>query len=225
MWFRSYLTTVLPANWKAVLDAFNEGYHVQGSHPQILPWTDGVGIAYEQFGTHAHYGRIAGARRVLRPSPRLGPDAAARVDEGEILSAPVAGLGGAFLGEERALVEELRRDGPPPGRSLLAAYQERRMALLASRGLDVSGLTPDQMTSAEDVYWFPNMMGPIYPGSALLFRVRPNGSDPDSAIKDVWALAWPDPAGEWGMPEQRWYPDWRSRDWGRSPCRTKRISP
>ncbi len=46
MRFRSYLTTVLPANWKAVVDAFNEGYHVQGLHPQILPWTDDVSIEY-----------------------------------------------------------------------------------------------------------------------------------------------------------------------------------
>ncbi|MGH7291115.1 MAG: aromatic ring-hydroxylating oxygenase subunit alpha, partial [Myxococcota bacterium] len=40
MRLRSYLTTVLPANWKVVVDAFNEAYHVQGTHPQILPWTD-----------------------------------------------------------------------------------------------------------------------------------------------------------------------------------------
>lgn len=213
MRFRSYQTTVLPANWKAVVDAFNEGYHVQGTHPQILPWTDDVGIAYEQFATHAHYGRLAGARRVLRPSPRLGIDER-DVDEGEILAALVAGLGGAFLGEERALVEELRRTGPPPGHTLLSWYQERRMALLAERGLDVSELAPDQMTSAEDVYWFPNMVGPIYPGSALLFRVRPNGLDPDSSIKDIWALAWPAPGAEWKMPERRWFPNWRDRDWG-----------
>ena len=34
---RTYLSTVLPANWKVAVDAFNEGYHVQGTHPQLLP--------------------------------------------------------------------------------------------------------------------------------------------------------------------------------------------
>ena len=114
MRFRSYLTTVLPANWKVVVDAFNEGYHVQGTHPQILPWTDDVSIAYEQLGNHAHYGRLPSARRSSRPSPRLGlrDD---EYDEGEILAALVAGLGGAFLGEERALVDELRAAPAPDG--------------------------------------------------------------------------------------------------------------
>jgi len=212
MRFRSYLTTILPANWKTAIDAFNEGYHVQGTHPQTLPWVDDTSLAYEQFRTHAHYGRLASARRQLRPSPRLGlrPE---DVDEGQILAALVAGLGGAFLKDERALVEELRA-APPPGKSLLAVYQERRMELMRSRGFDLTGLTPDHMTSADDVYWFPNVVGPIYPGSAILFRVRPNGLDPESTIKDTWVLEWPRPGQPWQMPERRFFPDWTARDWG-----------
>ena len=113
--------TVLPANWKVVIEAFCEGYHVQGTHPETLPWVDDVGIEYEQFTTHAHYGRLANARRILQPSPRLGiePDA---VDEGKILRGLVAGLGGAFLGDERAAVDELIAAELPPG-ELLGAYQ------------------------------------------------------------------------------------------------------
>jgi phenylpropionate dioxygenase-like ring-hydroxylating dioxygenase large terminal subunit len=213
MRLRAYRTTIIEANWKAVVDAFNEGYHVQGLHPQILPWTDDVTIEYEQFGTHAHYGRLAGARRTLRPSPRLGlgPDA---YDEGEILAGLVAGLGGAFLGDERAVVDELRASGPPPGQTLLEAYQARRLELLHGRGVDTSGFTADQMTSAEDVHFFPNLVGPIYPGSALLFRVRPHGRDPDRSVKDTWVLEWPAGDGEWRMPAPRFVADWTERHWG-----------
>jgi len=213
MRLRSYQTTVLPANWKVVVDAFNEAYHVQGTHPQLLPWTDDVSIEYEQLGKHAHYGRLPTARRQLRPSPRLGlrDD---EFDEGEVLAGLVAGLGGAFLKEERELVDEVRAAPLPPGQSLLETYQARRRELLASRGFDVSGLDADQMTSADDVYVFPNVVGPIYPGSAIMFRVRPNGVDVNSAVKDTWVLEWPRADRPWRMPTQRWYPDWHEHDWG-----------
>jgi nitrite reductase/ring-hydroxylating ferredoxin subunit len=211
--FRSYRTTILPANWKVVVDAFNESYHVQGTHPQILPWTDDVAIEYEQFDVHSHYGRLPNARRRLQPSPRLGLDAA-DYDEWEILSGLVSGLGGAFLKEERALVDELRAADLPAGTDILERYQQMRSDLLQSRGFDVSGLEVSQMTSADDVYCFPNVVGPVYPGSAILFRVRPNGLDPDSAIKDTWVLEWPRPDVEWTMPDRTFYADWAEKDWG-----------
>src|SRR5438874_2773295 len=170
MRFRGYQSTVLPANWKAVVDAFNEAYHVQGTHPQILPWTDDTSIAYEQLGIHSHYGRLPQARRELRPSPRLGLEPG-EYDEGAILAGLVAGLGRLFLKDEMAIVEELRADPPPGG--LLVAFQRRRRDLLAARGLDVGGMSLDQMTSADDVFVFPNVVGPIYPGSSIMFRVRP----------------------------------------------------
>ena len=214
MRLRASLSTIIDANWKAVVDAFNEGYHVQGLHRQILPWTDDVSIEYEQFDRHAHYGRLAGARRQLRPSPRLhlAPD---EYDEGEILANLVAGLGGAFLGEERAAIEALRAAGPPAGTTLLEAYQARRRELLAARGFDVSGLAPDLMTSADDVFCFPNVVGPIYPGSAILFRVRPLGEDPDRSIKDTWVLEWRAPGSDDGRRVQpKFYENWRDRNWG-----------
>ena len=104
---RTYLSTVLPANWKVAVDAFNEGYHVQGTHPQLLPWTDDVSLEYESLGLHAHYGRLPNARRQLRPSPRLGLSEG-EYDEGEILENFIRGLGGLFYRDERALVEEIR---------------------------------------------------------------------------------------------------------------------
>ncbi len=203
-----------------MIDAFNEGYHVQELHKQILPWTDDVSIRYEQFERHAHYGRLPGTRRELRPSPRLhlGPD---DYDEGEILANLVGGLGGAFLGEEHApRSKRCRATGPPPGSTLLEAYQARRTQLLQQRGFDVSGLSRELMTSADDVFWFPNVVGPIYPGSAILFRVRPHGSDPNRSIKDTWVLEWraPDAVGDHAVGGSRvtpkFYENWRDRSWG-----------
>jgi phenylpropionate dioxygenase-like ring-hydroxylating dioxygenase large terminal subunit len=212
MRIRSYLSTVLPANWKVVVDAFNEGYHVQGTHPQILPWTDDVSLEYEPLGIHSHYGRLPNARRALRPSPRLGL-AEGEYDEGEILARFVEGLGGLFYDDERALIDEVR-SSPPDGDPLLTRYQKGRRRLLTKRGVAVEEFADDQLTSADDVFFFPNMVGPIYPGTAIVFRVRPNGLDPDSAIKDTWFLEWPRPDEAPKRAKRRFYPDWTERDWG-----------
>jgi len=212
MRIRSYRATVLPANWKVVVDAFNEGYHVQGTHPQILPWTDDVNLDYEPLGIHSHYGRLANARRALRPSPRLGL-ADGDFDEGEILTSFVEGLGALFYDDERALIDHVRST-PTDGETMLSHYQRGRRELLALRGVVVDEFADDQLTSADDVFFFPNMVGPIYPGSAIIFRVRPNGLDPDSAIKDTWFLEWPRDGTARRRVQRRFYADWTERDWG-----------
>jgi phenylpropionate dioxygenase-like ring-hydroxylating dioxygenase large terminal subunit len=209
---RTYLSTVLPANWKVAVDAFNEGYHVQGTHPQLLPWTDDVSLDYEPLGIHSHYGRLPNARRQLRPSPRLGLDPG-EYDEGEILENFIRGLGGLFYRDEQALVEEIRASSLD-GETMLSHYQKGRRTLLAARGVAVEEFADDQLTSADDIFFFPNMVGPIYPGIAILFRVRPNGLDPDSCIKDTWFLQWPQEGAPPKRAERRFFPDWTKRDWG-----------
>jgi phenylpropionate dioxygenase-like ring-hydroxylating dioxygenase large terminal subunit len=209
---RTYLSTVLPANWKVAVDAFNEGYHVQGTHPQILPWTDDVSLEYEPLGIHAHYGRLPNARRQLRPSPRLGLKEG-EYDEGEILEAFIRGLGGLFYRDEQALVAEIRASSLD-GATMLSHYQKGRRGLLEARGVAVDEFADDQLTSADDVFFFPNMVGPIYPGIAIIFRVRPNGLDPNTCIKDTWFLQWPQEGAPPKRAERRFFPDWTERDWG-----------
>jgi nitrite reductase/ring-hydroxylating ferredoxin subunit len=213
MRLRAYFSTVLPANWKVVVDAFNEGYHVQGTHPQLLPWTDDVNLAYEPLGRHAHYGRLPEARRTLTPSPRLGLKPG-EYDEGEILESFVSGLGGLFLEEERAVVEKILATPASDGETMLLAYQRARRQLLKDRGVPVEEFSDDQLTSADDVLFFPNLVGPIYAGSAIVFRVRPDGLDPDHAVKDTWVLEWPRPDEPTRRVTRRFYPDWTERDWG-----------
>ena len=156
--------------------------------------------------------RLPGARRSLRPSPRLGlaPD---EYDEGEILAGMVAGLGGAFLAEECEIADELRAHGPPQGMTMLAAFQARRRELMTARGFDVSALADDELTSAQDVFCFPNVVGPIYPGSAILFRVRPNGDDTNTALNDTWVLEWPDTTAAPRAPRYEIVEDWDAFDW------------
>ena len=159
---RTYLSTVLPANWKVAVDAFNEGYHVQGTHPQLLPWTDDVSLEYESLGLHAHYGRLPNARRQLRPSPRLGLSEG-DYDEGEILENFIRGLGGLFYRDEQALVDEIRAS-PRDGETMLSRYQAGRRDLLVARGVRVEEFGDDQLTSADDVFFFPQYGWPDLSG-------------------------------------------------------------
>jgi len=88
MRFLWYRTTVLPANWKAALDAFHEGYHNFGTHPQLLQWSDDTAMRYEQFPNgHARYVTVRGAG----PSKRFGlaPD---QWDDRELLYQQVMGV-------------------------------------------------------------------------------------------------------------------------------------
>ena len=122
---RTYLSTVLPANWKVAVDAFNEGYHVQGTHPQLLPVDrrrqPRVRAARPPRPLRAP-ARTPGANCVPVPVSGLTEG---DYDEGEILENFVRGLGGLFYRDESALVEEIRAT-PRDGETMLSRYQKGR---------------------------------------------------------------------------------------------------
>jgi phenylpropionate dioxygenase-like ring-hydroxylating dioxygenase large terminal subunit len=217
MRFRSYRTVILPANWKTVIDAFNESYHVQGSHPQLLLTTDDTNSQNERLGKHSNMGSLLTGggrkRRQLRPSPRLGLSDD-DWDERELLSLMVNELSGSYYKEELELVERLRTEPLPEGRTALEIFNELRVEMLRRKGIDLSGFPPDDILSGGDVHYFPNVVGPFNPGSTTLFRVRPNGLNPESTIKDLWTIEWVGEGDEREMCERKFYPEWQQKDWG-----------
>ena len=50
------------------------------------------------------------------------------------------------------------------GETMLSRYQKGRRTLLAARGVAVEEFADDQLTSADDVFFFPNMVGPDLSG-------------------------------------------------------------
>jgi phenylpropionate dioxygenase-like ring-hydroxylating dioxygenase large terminal subunit len=48
-------SAILDCNWKVILEAFNEGYHVQCTHSQMLRYMDDWTQSYAH-GRHAHFG-------------------------------------------------------------------------------------------------------------------------------------------------------------------------
>ena len=209
--FRSYRTIVFECNWKTAVDAFNEAYHPQGLHPQMLTWFDDTRFSYAAVGQHSLYGEEE-YRRELAPSPRLGLSSD-DYDQEELLADRIDAVAGLFSREDRGRLEELRRNGPPEGKSAADVFNDIRVSALRDR-YDLGSLTDDQILRNGTIHVFPNLIGPLVHGNATLYRARPNGLDPDSTLLDYWALEWVPTGGEAPAIERKFYEDWSIKDWG-----------
>lgn len=49
-----WVAKVIPANWKATMEAFMEAWHSVVTHPQILPFTGDANTAYNIYGDHVN---------------------------------------------------------------------------------------------------------------------------------------------------------------------------
>ncbi len=211
--FRSYRTIRFDCNWKTAVDAFNESYHPQALHPQMLTWFNDTLFTYEQFGQHSCYYVPDERLREAGPSPRLGISKA-DVDPAEVLAERVDAVAGLFPREDQAVLEDLKKNGPPPGKSVGKVFDELRLNAMRRRGIDVEGLTDRDLRGSGTIHLFPNLLGPITHGNATLYRARPNGLDPDSTLLDFWALEWVPMDAEPKPVERKFYEDWTAKDWG-----------
>ena len=123
-------------------------------------------------------------------------------------------MAGLFSREDQALLEELKTNGPPPGKTALEVFDELRLNAIRDRGYDLTGLDPDDILSSGTVHLFPNLVGPIAHGNVTLYRARPNGMDPDTTILDYWALEWLPEGAEAPPIVRKFYDDWSTKDWG-----------
>jgi nitrite reductase/ring-hydroxylating ferredoxin subunit len=206
--------TILPANWKVVVDAFNEGYHITATHPELLRWKDETALEYEVFRTHTRYGGAGEPK----PSPRLGLDPD-DVDQQQLLALKIQdlidNLPGYFGPDDLKALDEVTRTPLGPGVSAGDYYLRRRRDGAAARGLDWSHLSDDQVLGGDDVLLFPNFLGPAVGGGWFVYRVTPNGDDPHTCVFELWTLS-EEPLGAppAPLPERQWYPDPWAHDWG-----------
>ncbi|MBW8785707.1 MAG: aromatic ring-hydroxylating dioxygenase subunit alpha [Novosphingobium sp.] len=178
----------LNCNWKVVMDAFQEGYHIQGIHPELIPAMDESRERYSFFGDHSVATAPFGASNLadisteaqvaaIRELPATFPGVVAVLPRFEELVSEHRGPGG----------EIAFADGITARRLLQQATRET----LTATGLDVSALTDDQLSDNQFFLLFPNFFLTIRAGEATFISSVPHpDGDPNRCIWHVTGYMW-----------------------------------
>jgi phenylpropionate dioxygenase-like ring-hydroxylating dioxygenase large terminal subunit len=176
----------LSSNWKTVVDAFVEIYHVNGVHPQFLAASDDFDSAMEVLSE-----RFGHSRAIIPfgvPSPRL-----ASYTEHDVVREFVHS-GGVLRGTEIdqggiAFDWDTERGKTVPPGEVKERYKNAREYLIArmeklveEREIDVTGLTRAQYVDDWHYFVFPGLVFNITAGGFLLLSMRPHATDPDRMI-------------------------------------------
>lgn len=178
------VTLEVACNWKTCVDAFNEAYHVQGLHPELLEWTDDVNVQIDLYGRHSRF-----IFRVATPSPRLGTP--------RHIPAPIRDIVMRGVGLDPETFTGTLADVRP-------AVFEATRAFAAEHGLDFSALRDEQMLDDFHYTIFPNLTLNVHGRGFWLFRHRPHPTDPDRMFFDFQDyMHWPKSWGARPRPELR----------------------
>lgn len=154
-------------NWKTSVDAFNESYHVQGIHPQLLYYLHDLDIQIDCYERHNRYLIPFGTVSPRVRKPPTIPDPIKVIMKG-------AGMDPA---DYDGPIENIRRD-----------VQQWKRKHGPAQGKDYSRLNDDQLTDDYHYLIFPNVTLNVHADDLMLFRQRPHPSDPDRMFYDVWTF-------------------------------------
>ncbi len=172
---RALVSIPVECNWKTLIEAFSETYHVQGIHREMLPMCDDVNSPQRLWGRHGKLEQPYGL-----PSPRLRR----RPDDQAVWEAFIEVMG-ARIG-----VADKAEAGPvplPPGASLRSLLADMVREKGRAGGLDLSPFDDDQLLNLQQYNLFPNITVLVFPDLLSVVRARP-GDAPDRAVMDAFAF-------------------------------------
>jgi phenylpropionate dioxygenase-like ring-hydroxylating dioxygenase large terminal subunit len=191
MRYHSRRATIVACNWKVALEAFNEGYHVQTTHRQMLQYMDDITVS-SAHGRHGNFGYSEAlppgsrSRRLGGPTtPDLRPGLLAYMED--MKATLNAGGTVASVHAARQLMEAVPETASQTEvlETFARLIRERQIA----SGAGFPDITRAQLAAGGvDWHLFPNHIVLQSPTGVLGYRVRPNGDDPDSCIWEVFSL-------------------------------------
>ncbi|MDH3706755.1 MAG: aromatic ring-hydroxylating dioxygenase subunit alpha [Acidimicrobiia bacterium] len=167
----AHVAKVIPANWKVTQEAFCEAYHVNATHPQIMPW---VGDTNSQVDVWRNFARA------ITPSGTPSPLIDFEPSQDDMM---------------RAMLD-VRHDQQSP---LPEVSEQQSMRAMAAAGMRdrlrpiVGDERADRTSDAElmdnlDYTVFPNFH-PWGGFNRITYRFRPNGDDHRSSIMECLILS------------------------------------
>lgn len=184
------LTTTAECNWKIITDNFNEAYHVQVLHPELIPYIESDGDVC-QFDLLEN-----GHNRGWFPSYQP-----ARIHPGDTVSEPLASL----MSEWGLDASKYR--GKQAHARIRSDIQRQKRQLGPARDFKhYEHLEDYQLTDYIIYNLFPNSVITVGPDGVQLLRPRPHPSDPAKCYFDHWWMV-PRIAGRTMTPSPAGGPD------------------
>jgi phenylpropionate dioxygenase-like ring-hydroxylating dioxygenase large terminal subunit len=192
----------VPANWKVAQEAFFEAFHVAATHPQLEKVgrevvygnrtdTGGSDMTHRnvQYESYANgHGRFFGGKK----TPMQGHLQQAQGDPVEAMAARlsllVEGLDAMVLKEDVDVLLSLRGKPIPEGSSLGGEYIRALYAQAAAQQRPMPKPSPEILGMwGGEIFIFPNFMILPQAGNAQFYRARPDGSNPDRCIFEIYS--------------------------------------
>ena len=168
-YIQAHIAKVVPANWKIAQEAFCEAFHVNATHPQVMPY---LGDTNSQVDVWENFSRV------ITPGGTASPLLDWSPSENDMMR--------AMLDIREGQANPLPVDGETTMRAVAAAGSRDRWRPAAGDWVDQ--LSDAEMMDSIDYTLFPN----FHPWGAfnrIVYRFRPNGDDHRSAIMEVYFLA------------------------------------
>lgn len=180
----------LDCNWKVVIDAFQEGYHIQAVHPQ-MGHVISVDPSEERYNFIGDHHLVVSPFKVITGGVTLEQEVEALKTR---LPATYHGAAEMLPHFEKLLESYYDENGKlafPEGVNLHTLMQKATRKAMSLKGLDVSGLSDEQLANHYGWYLFPNFFFSVRAGEGTLVVPVPHPSgDPNRCVWHVTRLAW-----------------------------------